>query len=492
VFHRIDMRANRRRWRHKVRDFSHGIQVVDETLRLLDDAPVDDDPVLPLRVALVAAREDAFIERDVLDRLADHSPHLPDPWPEEAHEVLVDLLLLGHDSIRVLEALDQVDLISRLIPEWAPTRSRPQRNAYHRFTVDRHLMEAAAECALIADRVERPDLLVLGGLFHDIGKGYEGDHSVVGVGIMRRIATRMGYSPADAETLASLVRHHLLLPDVASRRDLEDEDTIRFVAEEIDSVNTLELLAALTEADSIATSHSAWGGWKADLVKDLVSRTSRYLASGGAAVESAFPSEAHLELLAVGEELVELDGHRLTVITKDRPGVFSRVAGALALHGVEILEAQLHTQNHLALEILRVGGGVGLEERPREVENDVRLALHGRLAVRARLITRARNYRYQRVTTARPAAPEVIVDNELSSSYTVLEVRGSDSIGLLYRITRAMADLDLDIYSAKVQTLGDDVIDSFYVRDGIGEKILDPAYLREIEMAVLTAVAADA
>jgi [protein-PII] uridylyltransferase len=112
--------------------------------------------------------------------------------------------------------------------------------------------------------------------------------------------------------------------------------------------------------------------------------------------------------------------------------------------------------------------------------------------VRARLITRARNYRYQRVTTARPAAPEVIVDNELSSSYTVLEVRGPDSIGLLYRITRAMADLDLDIYSAKVQTLGDDVIDSFYVRDGIGEKILDPAYLREIEMAVLTAVAADA
>jgi [protein-PII] uridylyltransferase len=492
VLHRIDLRSSRRRWRHKVRDFGHGIQVVDETLHLLDEAPVDRDPVLPLRVALVAAKEDAFIERDVLDRLADHCPHLPDPWPEEAHEVLVDLLLLGHDSIRVLEALDQVDLISRLIPEWAPNRSRPQRNAYHRFTVDRHLMEAAAECALIADRVERPDLLVLGGLFHDIGKGYEGDHSEVGVGLVRRIATRMGYSPADTETLAALVRHHLLLPDVASRRDLEDEDTIRFVAEEIDSVNTLELLGALTEADSIATSHAAWGGWKAELVSELVRRTSDYLHSGGTTVASAFPTDEQLELLAAGDEFVRLDGHELLVVTADRPGVFSRVAGALALHGVEILEAQLHTQDHLALEILRVGGGIGLDERPRQVERDVRLALQGRLAVRARLIKRARNYRYQRVTTARPAAPQVIVDNELSSTYTVLEVRGPDSIGLLYRITRAMADLDLDIYSAKVQTLGDDVIDSFYVRDGDGDKILDPAYLREIEMAVLTAIAADA
>ncbi len=259
VLHRIHLRSTRRRWRRKIRDFGNGIQVVDETLRLLDDAPVATDPVLPLRIALVAAREDAFIERDVLDWLADDSPRLPDPWPDDAREVLVDLLLLGYESIRVLEALDQVDLISRLLPEWAPNRSRPQRNAYHRFTVDRHLMEAAAECAAIADRVERPDLLVLGGLFHDIGKGYEGDHSEVGVDLVRRIATRMGYPPADVETLAALVRHHLLLPDVASRRDLEDEDTIRFVAEEVGSINTVELLGALTEADSIATSKSAWG-----------------------------------------------------------------------------------------------------------------------------------------------------------------------------------------------------------------------------------------
>jgi [protein-PII] uridylyltransferase len=448
--------------------------------------------VLPLRVAYIAAREDAFIERSVLDRLADESPSLPDPWPDDARGVLVDLLLLGADSIRTLEALDQVDLLSRLLPAWAPNRSRPQRNAYHRYTVDRHLMEAAAEAANIADRVERPDLLVLGGLFHDIGKGYPGDHSEVGVDLVRRIGTRMGYPPADVDVLAALVRHHLLLPDIASRRDLEDEDTIRFVAEEIGSVNTLELLGALTEADSIATSHSAWNGWKAELVGDLVARTSHYLQSGGSVIPSEFPSEDLLARLLAGEELVELKGHELTVMTEDRRGTFSRVAGALALHGVEILEAQLHTENGRALEVLRVGGGIGIDERPKQVAEDVRRALRGRVAIRARLIQRARNYRYQRATAARLVDPQVIVDNELSSSHTVLEVRGPDSIGVLYRVTRAIADLDLDIYTAKVQTLGDDVVDAFYVLDSDGMKVTDISHQREIELAILTAIAADA
>lgn len=492
VLHRMHLRSNRRRWRSKVREMGHGIRLVDETLHLVDDAPVASDPVLPLRVAYVAASEDVFIERSVLDRLADDSPHMPDPWPPEARDVLVDLLLLGYDAIRTLEALDQVDLLSRLLPEWAPNRSRPQRNAYHRYTVDRHLMEAAAECAAIADRVERPDLLVLGGLFHDIGKGYPGDHSEVGVDLVRRIAQRMGYPPADVEVLAALVRHHLLLPDVASRRDLEDEDTIRFVAEEVGSITTVELLGALTEADSIATSRAAWNGWKAELVSDLVTRTSHYLRSGGNVPPSAFPSPGLLERLLAGEELVDLDGHGLTVMTEDRRGTFSRVAGALALHGVEILEAQLHTEDGRALEVLRVGGGIGLDERPKQVEEDVRRALRGRLAVRARLIQRARNYRYQKVTTARLSDPQVIIDNDVSSSYTVLEVRGPDSIGLLYRVTRAIADLDLDIYTAKVQTIGDDVVDSFYILDADHEKVVEDAFQREIELAILTAIAADA
>jgi len=493
VMHRIDLRSSRKRWRRHSRDVGHGIEIVDDTLVLSEAADVDNDPLLPLRVALAAARDDAFIERVVLDRLEASPARLPEPWPDEAREIFVDLLLEGHDAIAPLEALDQVDLITRLLPEWAPNRCRPQRNVYHRFTVDRHLLEAAAEAAKLADRVARPDLLVLGGLFHDIGKGYPGDHSVVGVDLVRAIAERMGYPPADVDTLGALVLHHLLLPDVASRRDLHDEATIAFVAEKVGSVGIVELLAALTEADSIATGPSAWSPWKAGLVAELADRTMRYLTGADPGeVMASFPRSEHLELLKAGEEVVKLDSHRLLVVTADRRGHFSRIAGALALHGVEILGANLLARDNMALGEVRIGGGPGLEDRPERVVEDVKRALRRRLAITPRLVKRAQTYRYQKNTTARPWTPELIVDNSASSTHTVLEVRGPDSIGFLFRVTRVLADLDLDINQGMVQTQGDDVIDTFYVRDASGEKVIDPEFLAEIEMAVLWAVGSDA
>ncbi len=493
VLHRLHVRDSRRRFRSKPVRCGHGIEVLDDTLYLTDEADIEGDAVLPLRVALAAARHDAFVRRSVLDRLAEKSPVLPDPWPDDARDVLVDLLLTGSDAIRVLEALDQVDLISRIIPEWAPNRSRPQRNAYHRFTVDRHLLETAAEAAAIADRVERPDLLVLGALFHDIGKGYSGDHSVVGVELVRRIAARMGYSPSDVEVLAALVRHHLLLPDVASRRDLDDPGTIRFVVDQAGSINTIELLAALTEADSIATGPAAWGSWKAGLVDELAERSCRFLREGdpGEPPET-FPTDRHIELLTSGEVVVAIDGHELTVVTFDRPGMFSRVSGALALNGVEILKANVETADGMSLHLMRLGRGVGLEERPEKVISDVEDAIAGRIALRARLLQRSRTYRFQRVTTARPSDPQVVFDNETSAVATVIEVRGPDSIGLLYRITRALADLDIDIKQAKVQTLGHDVVDTFYVNPPNGTKMSGDTYMTEIELAILTAIVADA
>lgn len=492
VLHRIHLRGQRRRRLRKTRDLGHGIKLADDTVRLDADADAG-DPVMPLRIALHAARHDAFIERDVLDRIADEGTHLPDPWPDEARDLFVDLLLTGHEMIRVVEALDQVDLVTRLIPEWAPNRHRPQRNAYHRFTVDRHLLEAAAEAAELVDRVERPDLLVLGGLFHDIGKGYPGDHSEVGVGLVNTIATRMGYPPEDIEVLEALVRHHLLLPDLASRRDLEDIGTIVAVADAVGSVGTVELLAALTEADSIATSKSAWGGWKAELVNELATRTVAYLRGEHEEVPTSnFPSVELLERAASGERLVRIDGNVVTVVTPDRPGVFSRVAGALALHGIDILDANLTTADHMAIDEIRVEGGVALHERPEAVTRDIDRALRRELAITARLLRRAKSYRFQRVATARPTEPEVIVDNDISATATVLEVRGPDSIGFLYRVTRAFVELDLDIIRAKVQTLGSDVVDTFYVRGPSGTKVTDPEYLAEIELAVLSAIGADA
>jgi len=491
VLHRIHLRS-RRRWVRKTRDVGHGIQIADNTLRLVPDAPAH-DPLMPLRIALEAARHDAFIERETLDRVAAEGGPLPEPWPDEARDLFVDLLLTGHEMIRVVEALDQVGLITRLIPEWEPNRNRPQRNAYHRFTVDRHLLEAAAEAAELVDRVERPDLLVLGGLFHDIGKGYPGDHSEVGVGLVSTIATRMGYPPPDVAVLEALVRHHLLLPDIASRRDLEDPGTIQAVADAVGSVGTIELLAALTEADSIATSKAAWGGWKAELVRDLAERAVAHLrGEHEPEAASPFPSAELLDVARAGDEIVRVDGTTVTVVTRDRPGVFSRVAGALALHGIDILDANLTTADEMAIDQVRVEGGVALHERPAEVARDIERALRRELAITARLLRRAKSYRFQRVATARPAPPEVIVDNEISSTSTVLEVRGPDSIGFLYRVTRAFVELDLDIVRAKVQTLGSDVIDTFYVRGPNGIKVTDAEYLAEIELAVLSAIGADA
>ena len=140
----------------------------------------------------------------------------------------------------VIEALDQAGLMARLLPEWELVRSKPQRNSYHRFTVDRHLVEAAAEAATLVRRVARPDLLLLGALLHDIGKGRPGDHTEVGMDMVREIAPRLGMAPVDAAVLVTMVEHHLLLPDVATRRDLADPATARRVADAVGSIEVLE------------------------------------------------------------------------------------------------------------------------------------------------------------------------------------------------------------------------------------------------------------
>ena len=166
----------------------------------------------------------------------------------------------------VLEALDQAGLLGALLPEWELVRSRPQRNSYHRFTVDRHLVEAAAAAAALTSRVSHPDLLLLGALLHDLGKGQPGDHTANGVELVGRIGPRLGLPAADVEVLTALVCHHLLLPDVATRRDLADPATATTLARAVGTGTMLELLHALTEADALATGAAAWSGWKAGLV----------------------------------------------------------------------------------------------------------------------------------------------------------------------------------------------------------------------------------
>jgi [protein-PII] uridylyltransferase len=289
-----------------------------------------------------------------------------------------------------------------------------------------------------------------------------------------------------------MCRHHLLLPDVATRRDLDDPATVRAVADAVGSVEVLELLSALTEGDSIATGPAAWGSWKADLVRELVSRTAHVLGGGAPEdVTAAFPSDEQREMLAAGEHVLRGTGDTLVVVTPDRHGLFSRVAGVLALNGLDVLSADVATVDGMALEVFRVESSFGPTFSWERVLEDLDRALNGRLAIHARIAERTRVYGARGQVQGPQPEPEISFDNGASDDATVVEVHAPDQIGVLYRITRALAELDLDIVSAKVQTLGPQVVDSFYVRDPDGRKIDDPALLVEIERALLHGLVAD-
>ena len=184
------------------------------------------------------------------------------PWPAEARDALIALLGAGHAAIGVWEALDEEGLVTALIPDWERVRNRPQRNPLHTFTVDRHLVETAAYAAALTRDVARPDLLLVACLLHDLGKGWPGDHSVSGEVVARDVAHRVGFPDADAELVARAARHHLLLPMVATRRDLDDPVTVEQVARTLGGRPLLELLHALAAADGMATGPAAWNDWK--------------------------------------------------------------------------------------------------------------------------------------------------------------------------------------------------------------------------------------
>jgi [protein-PII] uridylyltransferase len=459
-------------------------------IHLAESASVRDDPTLLLRVAIAAARSSSPIARATLVRLGDEVDAWTEDWPAGAVDEFVAFMLEGDRAIPVWEALDHAGLLTRLIPEWEPVRARPQRNAYHRFTVDRHSWQAVAEAARLADRVHRADLLLLGALFHDIGKGYPGDHSDVGVELVCEVAPRLGLDAADTETLATLVKYHLLLPEVATRRDLADPATVAHVVDIVRDQSTLELLATLTEADSLATGPTAWSPWKAELMASLVERCSHVL--GGGDVDEVtwrlFPTGEVLARMANGELWVDCDGEQLVAVSPDLPGTLSRVAGALALHDLDVLSAQAHSDEQgMAASSFRFTVPLrGIDHDA--VTADVRRALSSELAISARLADRARTYRRRRRTSAIKPETAVVFDHHASGNATVIEVRAPDTLGLLHRLTLALAELGLDVRHATVQTLGPQAIDTFYVRTRSGTKLLADHHRAEVERALLHAV----
>lgn len=490
-----------------------GVVEHDGEAVLARTARPDRDPVLLLRAAAAAAQAGLPLARPAVRRLAGASTGrngavLPVPWPSEAREEFVRLLGAGEAIVPVWEALDAEGIVTALLPDWERVRCRPQRNPVHRYTVDRHLVETAVRASGLTRQVQRPDLLLVGALLHDMGKGWPGDHSLVGETIARDMASRIGFDRDDASTLAAIVRHHLLLVETATRRDLDDPETIRAVAATVGDTVTLEILHALTEADALATGPAAWSAWRAALVADLVQRVGAVL-EGAAAEEQTEPfvPTAQAERMAVeawrsGQPVLALHtadsraagepahgedggpepvGVELLVAVPDRPGVLPAVAGVLALHRLTVRAADLRLlplpeqlgergpQPDTVLWLTwRVAADYGALPLASRLRADLVRVLDGTLDIGSRLAEREAAYRRPRRRGIQAPPPRVTVAPGSSRLATVLEVRAQDAPGLLYRIGHALEDAGVMVSSAHVSTLGANAVDAFYLtgRDG--------------------------
>ena len=458
------------------RPLDEGVVEYDGEIVLARDARPQSDPVLLLRVAAASASNGLPIAMSTLSRLADSAAELPTPWPREALDNLLVLLAAGPDTIAVIETLDRTGLWVRLFPEWAAIRDLPPRDVIHIWTVDRHSAEVVSRARIFTTRVARPDLLLLAALVHDLGKGRGVDHSVLGAELITQIGTRLGIWPSDIELLAKLVRHHLLLSIVATRQDLNDPQTIATVCETLDGDPVLlDVLHALTEADSLATGPGVWSDWKASLVGDLVRRSR--MAMIGEPLPHADPLDPeYLSLAADHKVHVELRPgssqrlYHVVVIAPDQRGLLSKAAGVLALNSLRVHSASVNIHEGSAISEFVVSPHFGSPPAAGLLRQQLVGALGGEVDVLGTLEHRNSTENPKPVGEAPTAvpvhgltAPPRILWLEGAPDRSLVEVRASDRTGLLALLTRALERAGADIDWAKVTTLGSMVDDVFCV-----------------------------
>ena len=368
--------------------------------------------------------------------------------------------------LQTWEGLENYNIISKWIPEWEHVRSLPQFNPLHEFTVDRHLVECCMRGQDLVRSVDRPDLLLVACLLHDIGKGRGGDHSIIGADLTRIIAPRLGFDEPDTATLSSLVEHHLLMADIATKRDLDDPVTIEHLCQAVGSLRTLELLHALTIADSRATGASLRSKWRENLLGDALRRGRNYFGNATIVIEPVDSSWIASGLKPEDMRLSitpESDGFAIHFTAPDQKGLLANFAGVLALNRLQVRAARVENMGPRAVQTWYVRPLFGEPPSEAKLLTDVQRALGGTFDVADQL---ARSQATGKRGSSR-IAPDIEI-HEISDAQTVLEVRAHDRKGLLFDICAVIADHDLMITGSKISTLGVDAVDVFFLRNGTG------------------------
>jgi [protein-PII] uridylyltransferase len=429
------------------------------------------DPLVGLRAGALAAQRGLVLSPVTADNLGKQGQELPTPWPEAARDALLEMLSTGPNLLPVWEALDLAGCIGRWLPSWEPIRARPQHNPVHRHTVDRHLVQTVAEVQRHLTRVDRPDILLLTCLFHDIGKlpGAGVHHAARGAPIAREAVEAIGLNQTDAELVEHLVRHHLTLAGLATKRDHADPATLNALVEAVRGrADILDLLRSLTEADARAAGPAAWSPWRAQLINSLADHTEGLLVDEGTRVDVS-------QLVDVGlARSVHLDGRprirvepqpggvELVIAATDRLGLFSDTAGLLASHSVQVRSAVLHTVEGVAVNTWRVDKQVptDLPDTAYLVKQLVRLEAGETGILRPVQRREARAH-----SSGATPHPYVELIRDASETAAVIEVRTGDRAGLLYALGRSLSEIKLSIRSAHISTLAGQAIDTFYVTE---------------------------
>ena len=462
--------------------------------------------------------------------------------------IFLELLMQARNPMATLETMLETGLLPAYIPEFRGVESLAQHDLYHIYTVDRHQLQTVAELAGLRETetdlyqsLSSPHLLYLAALLHDIGKGHHTDHSVLGADMIDAVGRRLGLGKEERKCLAFLVRYHLFLPENALRRDLDDQEFIRQTAELINDMDRLTMLYLLTIADSKATGPSAWSSWKATLLADLFLKMKACLEVGctvdrddesgeeqgliwlreqvsaqlqpGEQVRMAMEELPADYLMSFTPEMVarHLRMHRdqssvlqqkvllfpedrhgswsLLMMSRDRQGLLAKLCGVLALHNLSVLAAQIFTwPDGTVVDMLDVVpvADSGFEEQDwQALESDLNLAVNYRLDVGLQLHNKLQIVGYRPKRKVQQLEKKVILDNESSRRFTVIEVYGGDRPGTLYQLTQTLSDFRLDIHRARIATEVEQLIDVFYVTQPDDSKVEDTALQDRIRHALL-------